>query len=82
MRFPAVFLALVLVPAALLAQDPTIRIHAATVLDGTGKMLRNGTILVRGSKITYADEIVERVRQGNQKPMDAVVVGTSHSASR
>jgi len=29
-----------------------IRIHAATVLDGTGRTLRNATIVVTGSKIT------------------------------
>jgi imidazolonepropionase-like amidohydrolase len=38
--------------AAVSAQDQTIRIRAATVLDGTGKVLRNATIVVQGSKIT------------------------------
>lgn len=33
------------------SQSQTIRIHAATVLDGTGKVLRNSTIVVEGSKI-------------------------------
>jgi imidazolonepropionase-like amidohydrolase len=51
MRFPAVLLALVLVPATLLSQDQAVRIHAATVIDGTGKTLRNATVVVRGSKI-------------------------------
>src|SRR5438045_595147 len=51
MRFPAVFLALLLVPATLLSQDQTVRVHAATVIDGTGKTLRNATIVIRGSKI-------------------------------
>src|SRR5215468_7358800 len=34
------------------SQSQTIRIRAATVLDGTGKVLRNATIVVQGSKIT------------------------------
>jgi imidazolonepropionase-like amidohydrolase len=38
--------------AALSAQDSTIRIHAAKVLDGTGKALANATVVVQGSKIT------------------------------
>jgi imidazolonepropionase-like amidohydrolase len=38
--------------APLGAQNPTIRIHAATVLDGSGKTLRNATVVVQGSKIT------------------------------
>src|SRR3954466_15145013 len=38
--------------AGLLSQSQTIRIHANTVLDGTGKTLRNATIVVQGSKIT------------------------------
>src|SRR6266849_6790984 len=35
-----------------LAQDQSIRIHAATAIDGTGKVLRNATLVVQGSKIT------------------------------
>ena len=38
--------------APLAAQNSTIRIHAATVLDGSGKTLRNATVVVQGSKIT------------------------------
>jgi imidazolonepropionase-like amidohydrolase len=38
------------------AQEPAAtRIRAATVLDGTGKVLRNVTIAVQGSKITSID---------------------------
>jgi len=37
--------------AALFAQEQPIRLHAATILDGTGKVLRNATIVVQGSKI-------------------------------
>jgi len=37
--------------AALVAQEQPVRIHAATILDGTGKVLRNATIVVHGSKI-------------------------------
>jgi imidazolonepropionase-like amidohydrolase len=51
MRFPTVVLALLLVPATLLSQDQAVRIHAATVIDGTGKTLKNATVVVRGSKI-------------------------------
>jgi imidazolonepropionase-like amidohydrolase len=47
--------AVVLLPAGLRSQDQTVRIHAATVLDGAGKTLRNATIVVRGSKITSID---------------------------
>src|SRR2546425_12373424 len=36
---------------ALSAQNPTIRIRAAKVVDGTGKTLANATIVVQGSKI-------------------------------
>jgi len=50
----ALFAALLASPA-LLAQSPTIRIHAATVIDGTGKTLRNATVVVQGSKITSID---------------------------
>lgn len=34
------------------SQTQTTRIHADTVLDGTGKTIRNATIVVQGSKIT------------------------------
>jgi imidazolonepropionase-like amidohydrolase len=39
-----------------------------------------GTDAVAGAHGHNADEIVERVRQGNQKPMDAVISATSLSA--
>ena len=41
--------------AVLSAQDQSIRIRAATMVDGTGKVLRNATIVVQGSKITSID---------------------------
>ncbi len=44
--------AMALFVVALAAQNPTVRIHAATVLDGGGKTLRNATVVVQGSKIT------------------------------
>jgi imidazolonepropionase-like amidohydrolase len=47
----ALFITVLAVPA-LLAQSPAIRIHAATVIDGTGKVVRNATVVVQGSKIT------------------------------
>ena len=52
MKLKAALFAVVLAAPTLLAQNQTIRIHAATVLDGTGKTLRNVTIVVQGSKIT------------------------------
>jgi imidazolonepropionase-like amidohydrolase len=56
MRLKAVLVASAVATAVVLpAQDQTIRIRAATVLDGTGKVLRNATIVVRGSKITSID---------------------------
>jgi imidazolonepropionase-like amidohydrolase len=39
-----------------------------------------GTDAVAGAHGHNADEIVERVRQGNQKPMDAIVSATSMAA--
>ena len=34
------------------SQTQTIRIHANTLLDGTGKTIQNATVVVDGSKIT------------------------------
>src|SRR5439155_27326551 len=42
-------------PAAAVAQDQPIRIHAQTVLDGTGKVLRDQTIVVQRSRITAVE---------------------------
>jgi imidazolonepropionase-like amidohydrolase len=56
MRLHAALFALFLAAPALLAQPaPVIRIHAATVLDGTGRTLRNATVVVQGSKITAVE---------------------------
>jgi len=44
--------ALIFATVALSAQTSTIRIHAAKVVDGTGKVLTNATVVVQGSKIT------------------------------
>ena len=52
MKLKAALFAVLLAAPALLAQNQTVRIHAATVLDGTGKTLKNATIVVQGSKIT------------------------------
>jgi len=52
MKLKAALFAVLLATPALMAQNPTVRIHAATVLDGTGKTLKNATIVVQGSKIT------------------------------
>jgi len=43
---------LAIASATVSTQTQTIRLRAATLLDGTGKVLRNATILVQGSKIT------------------------------
>jgi imidazolonepropionase-like amidohydrolase len=51
----AVFASIVFAAATLTAQDQTIRIRAAAILDGTGKVVRNATIVVQGSKITSID---------------------------
>ncbi|HEV3059151.1 MAG TPA: amidohydrolase family protein [Vicinamibacterales bacterium] len=56
MRTSACLLATVAVLAGLsatvLSQTETIRIHAATVIDGAGKSIQNATIVVQGSRIT------------------------------
>jgi imidazolonepropionase-like amidohydrolase len=44
--------ALWLLVPALTAQNQTVRIRAASVIDGSGKTLRNATIVVQGSRIT------------------------------
>ncbi len=51
MRRIFIVLTFIAVSVGLAAQDQTIRIRAATVIDGTGKALRNATIVVQGSKI-------------------------------
>jgi imidazolonepropionase-like amidohydrolase len=56
MRLHAALFAVLLGAPALLAQGQApIRIHAATVLDGTGRTLRNATVVVQGSKITAVE---------------------------
>src|SRR6059036_3693064 len=55
MRFHALLFVVVFSAVAVSAQEPTTRIRAATVIDGTGKVLRNATIVVQGSKITAID---------------------------
>jgi len=49
------FASIVAAAATLTAQNQAIRIRAATILDGTGKVVRNATIVVQGSKITSID---------------------------
>jgi imidazolonepropionase-like amidohydrolase len=46
---------LVAATAVLSAQTPAIRIHAAKVVDGAGKVLTNATVVVQGSKITAVE---------------------------
>jgi imidazolonepropionase-like amidohydrolase len=59
MKFKAFVMAavavLVFAAAPLRSQTQTIRIHANTVIDGTGKVLRNATIVVQGTKIVAVD---------------------------
>jgi imidazolonepropionase-like amidohydrolase len=56
MRITSIFVAVLASACAVLsAQDQPIRIHAAAVFDGTGKMVRNATIVVRGSKIAAVE---------------------------
>jgi imidazolonepropionase-like amidohydrolase len=50
--FRAALLTALIAPVALSSQDQTVRIRAAKVLDGTGRVLNNVTIVVQGSKIT------------------------------
>jgi imidazolonepropionase-like amidohydrolase len=52
MKWKAALFAMLLASPALVAQNPTVRIHAATVLDGTGKTIKDATIVIQGSKIT------------------------------
>ena len=47
--------ALSLLVPTLTAQNQTVRIHAAAVIDGSGRTLRNATVVVQGSKITSID---------------------------
>src|SRR5438067_8675994 len=51
----ALFLVVLAAPALIAQQPSSIRIHAATVVDGTGRTLKNATITVQGSKITSID---------------------------
>jgi imidazolonepropionase-like amidohydrolase len=55
MRLHAALFAVFLSASALVAQAPIVRVHAATVLDGTGRTLRNATVVVQGSKITAVE---------------------------
>ena len=55
MKLKTALFAVLLAAPALMAQNQTVRIHAATVLDGTGKTLKNATIVVQGSKITSVE---------------------------
>ena len=52
MKLHAALIAALVAAPTLMAQSPTIRIHAALLLDGTGKTIRNATVVVQGSKIT------------------------------
>jgi imidazolonepropionase-like amidohydrolase len=52
MFLKTIVVAMLLCPVAAFSQTPTMRIHAARVIDGTGKVLTNATIVVQGSKIT------------------------------
>jgi imidazolonepropionase-like amidohydrolase len=60
-RFAA--LLLLLAPATVHAQQGELRIRAARVLDGTGQLLENATIVVRGSSIAA-------IEPPSSKPVD------------
>ena len=53
-RFVAVCASLISVPAA--AQDKPIVIRAGTLIDGSGKVLRDATVVVSGKQITRVQE--------------------------
>jgi imidazolonepropionase-like amidohydrolase len=56
MRFKAVLIAaLAAATVTVPSQTQTTRIRAATIVDGMGKVMRNATIVVQGSKITAID---------------------------
>src|SRR6476646_8588439 len=55
MRMHVVVIAVALAAAAVSAQEPTVRIHAARVVDGAGKVIQNATVVVQGSKITAVE---------------------------
>ncbi len=52
MRLKAALFVLLAAAPSLIAQPATIRVHAAALLDGTGRMVRNATVVIQGSKIT------------------------------
>jgi imidazolonepropionase-like amidohydrolase len=52
MRLKAALFVLLMATPSLMAQPAAIRIHAASLLDGTGQVIRNATVIVQGSKIT------------------------------
>jgi imidazolonepropionase-like amidohydrolase len=52
MRLKAALFVLLMATPSLMAQPAAIRIHAAALLDGTGRVIRNATVVVQGSKIT------------------------------
>ena len=59
----SVALTLLLSTAVAHAQQREIRIRAARVLDGTGRVLENATVVVKGSSITA-------IEPSNSKPVD------------
>jgi imidazolonepropionase-like amidohydrolase len=50
-----IFALCLIAPTGVLAQDQALRIHAARIIDGTGRMIQNATIVVQGSKIVAID---------------------------
>src|SRR5436190_724045 len=57
MRLSALFAAAAAVSLSvgISAQNQPIRIHAATLVDGAGKVLHNATVVVQGTKITAVE---------------------------
>lgn len=65
------------------SMDHTMRLNAALIRKAVatpGLKLVLGSDAVAGAHGRNADELVERVRQGGQKPMDAIVSATSLAA--
>ena len=52
MKLKAALFVLLVAAPSLMAQPAPIRIHAAALIDGTGRMIRNATVVVQGSRIT------------------------------
>ena len=62
-RLPSLAVVVLVAGAVVLAQEPEIRIRAARVVDGTGQVSSNATVVVRGSTIAA-------IESSSSKPVD------------